>query len=193
MLTVLVQLCGFRQRHRALMAALPASAPTKSLPNSSSESADCACPSDGQWLRHVLQKIKLHRDPILAAVGVHLLFDAVQQQELKQEQQRQPHCHSELERVAIARADYRHTLIEANVLITMVWELHAHDHLNGRLVLGCCHLRCNNLEGASEACLPTKLCSGCKRVRYRSLGCQKAAWQRGGHHLVCQKQPHDKI
>lgn len=63
--------------------------------------------------------------------------------------------------------------------------LHAVSHLNGRLLPGCCHLGCINLAGVSEAALPTLLCSGCRRTRYCSVKCQRAAWLKGGHSTVC--------
>lgn len=49
---------------------------------------------------------------------------------------------------------------------------------------GCCHLGCTNLDGPSEASLCTLLCSGCRRARYCSVGCQRMAWI-DGHNLYC--------
>ncbi|MEW5317566.1 MAG: hypothetical protein WDW38_008852 [Sanguina aurantia] len=51
---------------------------------------------------------------------------------------------------------------------------------------GCCHLGCSNFEGPSEAALKTLLCSGCRRARYCSGGCQRAAWVQE-HRLHCGK------
>lgn len=68
-----------------------------------------------------------------------------------------------------------------------LWERYALMHFDGRLLPGCCHLECNNLAGVSEAALVTKLCGGCKRVRYCSVACQQAAWLAGGHGSVCGK------
>lgn len=68
------------------------------------------------------------------------------------------------------------------------WERYAAKRLDGRLLPGCCHLGCTNMGGAGEAALKTLLCSGCKRARYCSIGCQRAAWREGGHHIVCGKQ-----
>lgn len=71
---------------------------------------------------------------------------------------------------------------EVNVLC----EQYAISHFSGRLMPGCCHMGCSNMSGFSEAALPTLLCSGCRRARYCSLGCQVAAWQEGGHSIVCK-------
>lgn len=68
-----------------------------------------------------------------------------------------------------------------------VWERYALSHFSGRLLPGCCHLECRNLAGVSEAALVTQLCSGCMRVRYCSVACQRAAWVNGGHGAVCGK------
>lgn len=74
--------------------------------------------------------------------------------------------------------------------VAMAWERHALQHFNGRLLPGCCHLGCSNLCGASEAALLTQLCSGCRRVRYCSVKCQREAWLVGGHKLVCSSMEH---
>ncbi|KAK9817747.1 hypothetical protein WJX72_001549 [[Myrmecia] bisecta] len=42
---------------------------------------------------------------------------------------------------------------------------------------GCCNPGCKNLEGVTEAELRTSKCSGCKKARYCSTTCQKAAWK----------------
>lgn len=65
------------------------------------------------------------------------------------------------------------------------WERFALHHLDGPPLPGCSNWACTNLHGFSEAALPTKLCSGCKRVRYCSVECQKAAWVKGEHKDVC--------
>lgn len=44
---------------------------------------------------------------------------------------------------------------------------------------------CVNKEGCSESDLSTKLCSGCRMVRYCSVACQRSAWREGGHALSC--------
>lgn len=49
----------------------------------------------------------------------------------------------------------------------------------------CAHLGCTNLWGCSEGRLPTRLCSGCRLVRYCSLDCAAAA--RGQHAAVCRR------
>lgn len=66
-----------------------------------------------------------------------------------------------------------------------VWDAFALRHFHGRLLPGCCYLRCTNMGGASEAALDTLLCSGCKHVRYCSVMCQREAWVLGGHAEVC--------
>lgn len=68
-----------------------------------------------------------------------------------------------------------------------MWERFAAAWPGGRLLPGCSYLGCTNLQGVSEAALPTRLCSGCRRVRYCSDVCQRAAWSKGGHMLVCGK------
>lgn len=70
-----------------------------------------------------------------------------------------------------------------------IWHEIARTRCNGRLLPGCCHIGCTNLAGVSEAGLPTRLCSGCRQVRYCSSQCQKAAWVGEGHRLVCGKAP----
>lgn len=67
-----------------------------------------------------------------------------------------------------------------------VWERYAVTHFHGRLTLGCCNYGCMKMDGMSEAMLCTKLCSGCRRARYCSVRCQKAAWIDGGHKAVCR-------
>lgn len=69
--------------------------------------------------------------------------------------------------------------------VCSIWEQYAVTHFCGRLVPGCCYLGCTNFLGVSEAALKTYLCSGCRRARYCSLDCQRAAWLGGGHSLVC--------
>lgn len=66
-----------------------------------------------------------------------------------------------------------------------LWDEYACKHLHGRLLPGCSYLRCTEIGGTSEASLPTLLCSGCRRTRYCSVRCQKAAWVQGGHSDVC--------
>lgn len=67
------------------------------------------------------------------------------------------------------------------------FERHALLHFQGRLLPGCCYLGCTNLGGVSEAALPTLLCSGCRRARYCSGECQRAAWVEGGHSSSCRQ------
>lgn len=66
-----------------------------------------------------------------------------------------------------------------------VWDEYALTHFHGRLLPGCSYLGCTNTSGTSEASLDMLLCSGCRRMRYCSVGCQQAAWVRGGHSCVC--------
>lgn len=70
------------------------------------------------------------------------------------------------------------------VEIDVVWERYAVLHFHGRLVPGCCNMGCVNMSGLTEAALKTLLCSGCRRARYCSVECQRAAWQ--CHRSVCQ-------
>lgn len=65
------------------------------------------------------------------------------------------------------------------------WEHYAKAHFHGRLLPGCCHFGCTNLSGVGEAGLTTLLCSACRRARYCSVECQRAAWLEGGHSAVC--------
>lgn len=69
--------------------------------------------------------------------------------------------------------------------VDAVWGEYVQSHFHGRWSPGCCYLDCTNLSGASEAALETKLCGGCRRARYCSVACQKAAWSKGGHSMVC--------
>lgn len=64
------------------------------------------------------------------------------------------------------------------------WELFAFTYLDGPILPGCGNMSCVNLNGRSEAEMATRLCSGCRRARYCSRACQKAAWV-GGHKAVC--------
>lgn len=68
-----------------------------------------------------------------------------------------------------------------------VWAKYAIGNLQGCLLPGCCHLGCINMEGNSEAALPTLKCGGCRRVSYCCVACQNAAWRAGGHREVCGK------
>lgn len=69
----------------------------------------------------------------------------------------------------------------------LVVERYALENVHGRLLPGCCNPSCTNLAGASEASLPTQLCGGCRRARYCSVECQRAAWGRGCHASMCGK------
>lgn len=65
------------------------------------------------------------------------------------------------------------------------WGKYAVQRFHGRLLPSCSYLRCTNMNGTSEASLVTLLCSGCRRTRYCSVDCQRAAWKEGGHSDVC--------
>lgn len=54
------------------------------------------------------------------------------------------------------------------------------------LLPGCGHWMCSEADGCWESSLPTLLCAGCRRVRYCSTACQKAAWV-DGHEGVCER------
>lgn len=64
---------------------------------------------------------------------------------------------------------------------------YAVEKLHGRMLPGCCNPCCTNMAGASEVSLSTKLCSGCRRERYCSVECQRAAWINGCHASMCGK------
>lgn len=70
----------------------------------------------------------------------------------------------------------------------VAWDAYALRHCHGRFLPGCGYLGCTNVKGASEESLDTLLCSGCRRVRYCSVGCQKAAWGKGMHAHACGKE-----
>lgn len=55
----------------------------------------------------------------------------------------------------------------------------------GILLPGCSHLGCASLGRASEAALPTRVCGGCRRMRYCGVVCQQEAWRQGGHRMAC--------
>lgn len=73
------------------------------------------------------------------------------------------------------------------MLVSVLLEQYAASHFASQLLPGCCYLGCTNLGGVSEAALKTQLCSGCRRARYCSGECQRAAWLEGGHRMVCRK------
>jgi hypothetical protein len=50
--------------------------------------------------------------------------------------------------------------------------------------LRCANLGCPNMSAASEAQLQSKLCSGCRVVRFCSEGCSQAAWRQ--HKVACK-------
>lgn len=70
------------------------------------------------------------------------------------------------------------------------WDIYAMKTLNGRMLVGCCHLDCRNMRGCSEAALPTLICGGCRKVHYCSVECKRAAWAAGGHSMECRKDSH---
>lgn len=67
----------------------------------------------------------------------------------------------------------------------VTWERYATAHFDGQLLPGCCNLGCTDLTGVSEAKLKAKFCSGCRKARYCTVECQRAAWLDGGHSAVC--------
>lgn len=66
-----------------------------------------------------------------------------------------------------------------------VWESYALKHLQGRLLPGCSHHSCQGFAAVCEVAMRTQLCGGCRRARYCSVECQRAAWQEGCHSKVC--------
>lgn len=60
-------------------------------------------------------------------------------------------------------------------------------YFGGRMLPGCGSLACQNLSGPREESIPTRLCAGCRRMRYCSHACQRHAWgvDGDGHSLVC--------
>lgn len=69
----------------------------------------------------------------------------------------------------------------------IAWGWFAVEHLPN-LLPGCGSMACKCLAGSCEAALPTRLCGGCRRVRYCCDGCQRDAWLQGGHMAVCHKK-----
>lgn len=65
-------------------------------------------------------------------------------------------------------------------------ERFAIQHLDVKVLPGCGFWGCLNMTGISEAAIPTQLCSGCRRARYCSVKCQRAAWVTEGHRDVCK-------
>jgi hypothetical protein len=57
-------------------------------------------------------------------------------------------------------------------------------HVHTPLQPGCHNPLCSNLEGPSEAELPTQACSGCKGVFFCCKECQKDAWK--AHSAACK-------
>lgn len=49
----------------------------------------------------------------------------------------------------------------------------------------CGNFTCDNKSECSEAALPTLLCSGCRKVRYCSVKCQRHAWIQCEHRNLC--------
>lgn len=81
---------------------------------------------------------------------------------------------------------YCHTQSEELLRMDASWHRHSVAVLRHGVMPGCGHARCRNTSGFSEAILPVQLCSGCRRVRYCSTACQRAAWVEGGHREVCR-------
>lgn len=69
----------------------------------------------------------------------------------------------------------------------VAWDRYAVKHFHGRLLPGCSYLGCADVSGSGEAAVATRLCSGCRRTRYCSVECQRAAWLLGGHADMCGK------
>lgn len=59
--------------------------------------------------------------------------------------------------------------------VDSVMEQYFMKNIIGQLVQGYDCLGCTNLEWISDASLNTKLCSGCRKVRYCGVECQKVA------------------
>lgn len=53
------------------------------------------------------------------------------------------------------------------------------------LLPNCGNIMCTTMKGLCDSHLPTQLCSGCRRVRYCSVACQRDDWIAGGHGRVC--------
>lgn len=50
---------------------------------------------------------------------------------------------------------------------------------------GCSNWACVKLDGPCESAMRTRLCSGCRSVRYCCVECQRTAWVEGGHRELC--------
>lgn len=92
---------------------------------------------------------------------------------------------AELADIVWQQLSNQRSTMQVRLLGMRAWEDYTLRHFHGRLLPGCCFVRCTKLAGVSEAALQTWLCSGCRRVRYCSEECRKAAWFAGGHSLVC--------
>lgn len=65
------------------------------------------------------------------------------------------------------------------------WELFSLSNQTCPVQPGCSRWGCRTLIGWGEAALKTQLCGGCRRARYCSEECQRAAWVGEGHREVC--------
>lgn len=88
--------------------------------------------------------------------------------------------------VSAAPQDPSYSRKACRFIVASVWDSHILVNYNGRLLSGCSHLGCKNMWGRSEAALPTLLCGGCRKVRYCSMECQRAAWLFCGHKVTCK-------
>lgn len=83
--------------------------------------------------------------------------------------------------------------VQAAVIASMTWSMRVPGFDSTgyiwltafpRILPGCSSWTCVNMHGKTELCVRTRLCGGCRKVRYCGEACQKAAW-RDGHCADC--------
>ena len=88
-----------------------------------------------------------------------------------------------LARIAEGHLVYRRQLFLADGGSPAGWE---EECARAVALRRCGNVECANLEGATEAGLPRKRCSGCRVLHFCSDACLRAAWG-AGHRAVCRR------